>query len=479
MYLKKILPSLFMFYMATVLSAAEPETKAQTSPPEKSAAVASDSSAAAPQAVPDEPVIPKRELKFDVTEEEVPLPLEQVRERILDQRYVAVFRLVFTKKSNISEENNTYDTRGRNGEIIRLGNVIGLSNPNFFRTLQRMGMVMGGGRSGVGGVTGESLGNMRGRANPNFAMAVVLRNYVDYNYFNKLCERQNQLLIGNQQSYPTFYPLVKGFFLSKLNSEKDQIEEHRLPTLLDRKKAIVSPFEKKDVLFADNNISSDKNNDPAYVQIRLLFTSSEEAEKCVEAWFSIYDWAVCYPAQKECLNIRKKLNQMLAENMVELNKKEAELGNVEKEADKYKEFEDITHEALVTLKTQRRMLAVDLAGVKARIDACQQMLAKERSAARMDQIETTRVNAEIELRGLNAKQAEIDCIIQGAQNRQKILSIRQQFPGAIERLKMVERDGLLAIKQIEDFQLGFQPLPVEDNKVTIRRIKWISPPKSE
>jgi hypothetical protein len=89
MCIKNLFPSLVMFFMATVLSAAEPETKPQTIPTDQAAATIPAESA--------EPVIPKRELKFDASEEEVPLPLENMREGMLDQRCVATFKLVLPK----------------------------------------------------------------------------------------------------------------------------------------------------------------------------------------------------------------------------------------------------------------------------------------------------------------------------------------------------------------------------------------------
>ncbi len=126
------------------------------------------------------------------------------------------------------------------------------------------------------------------------------------------------------------------------------------------------------------------------------------------------------------------------------------------------------------------MLAVDLAGINARIKACQEMLAKGNIPdARKDQIETARVAAEIELRGLDAKQTEIDRIIQGAQNREKLTGIILSQPQYIRELKNSIDNIQKTIPELEQYQLGYQPLPVEDGKVTIRKIKWISPPKTE
>jgi hypothetical protein len=393
-----------------------------------------------------------------------------MQEGILDQRYVASFRLVFTKKANTYENSPRISRRGRNGEITTR-NVIGLNNSASLMALRSGPMyVIGGGMGGMGGgMVGGPISGRGGMGRMGGNMPGFVETSVNVSFFDKLSEWQDQLLIGSQQSHPTFYPVEKEFFLSKMPPEKNQME-----------KEIAAAFEKKDILFIENNFSNDQTGDPAFVQIRLLSPTAEETKKCVEAWMAFYDWSICYPGQKECLDIRKKRIQMLAEYSDKLKKAESDLSIAQKEADKYKEFEDITPEALVTLKTQRRMLAVDLAGINARIKACQEMAQKgHMPEARRDQLETARVAAEIELRGLNAKQAEIDGIIQGAQNLQKIVATNQQFPLTISSLKRVIDAIQYTIKEIEDYQLGYQPLPIEDGKIAIRRIKWISPQKSE
>jgi hypothetical protein len=391
-----------------------------------------------------------------------------MKEGMLDQRYVATFRLVFTKKEKPAENPSEDATRGRRG----MRGAMGMRGGGMGISVNSINV--------IGLVDGNALPRNRSTTQPILTMEV-------YEHFRELSNYQETLLLGG----PGFKKLPKEFFLSKISPE-DPRTSRDIDTGSDRrgprigrlfvrgiaqdKASAIAFFEQTNALFIESNVSNDQAGDPAFDKILLLSPTAEEAKQCVEAWLTVYDWGICYPGQKECLDIRKKLFQMIAEKSEILKKNETELSNAEKEADKYKEFEDITPEALVTLKTQRRMLTVDLAGIKARIDACREMLVKENiSAARKDQIETTRVNAEIELRGLNAKQAEIDGIIQGAQNRQKIVTTKQQFPLAINSLKSVINETQTAIKEIEEYQLGYQALPIEDGKIAIRRIKWIIP----
>jgi hypothetical protein len=421
MYLKKILPSLFIVFLTTVLTAAEPETKPQTTP-----------FTAIIQAKSAEPVIPKRELKFDVSEEEVPLPLENVQEGMLDQRYAATFTLVFPKTEKPAESLPF----GRSSRSRR----------NYTYEI-------------------DSYGYLRNNFNRVSDPIVLVEHFKQFEYLRNLFE--------NRPKQMALFSEVSNDF-SDFNAR--YVAEYRLP------KDIVASinWENPPFIQIQNNPGTDTNGNTNHLEVRLLAPTDKQAKQWVEKWLSIYDDGLCYHAQKECLGIRKKLVQVLAENSDKLKKNEMDLSDAKQEVEKFKDFTDITPEAIVTLTTQRRMLAVDLAGINARIKACQEMLAKGNLPdARKDQIETARVAAEIELRGLDAKRAEIDRIIQGAQNRQKFATKIDEFPGLIQRLKNSIDNTQKAIQELDEYQLGYQSLPVEDGKVTIRRIKWISPPKTE
>jgi prefoldin subunit 5 len=423
MYFKKLFPPLFMVFAATALSAAEPETKPQTAEPEKAAATIPAESA--------EPVIPKRELKFDVSEEEVPLPLENVQEGMLDQRYVATFQFAFTKEKPAESPRFGRLMRFRMNGVYSLDSYKYLV-PNLTRDL--------GGRT----------------------LFEHLRQF----------EYLRNILLGNPSRMALFSMVTDGF--SEDNARYP--EEFRLS-----KDIIASvTWENPPFIEIQSNLGKDSTGNTNRIEVRLLAPTDKQARQWAEKWLAIYDSGLCYPAQKDCINLKKKSVEMLAENSDRLKNAEEDYNNAKQEVDKYKEFADITPESIITLTTQRRMLAVDLAGINARIKACQEMLTKGNMPdARKDQIETARVAAEIELRGLDAKQTEIDRIIQGAQSRQKFTIIINRPPQYIQQIKNSIDNIQKAIPELEQYQLGYQTLLVEDGKVTIRRIKWISPSKSE
>jgi hypothetical protein len=428
MSIKKLLSSLFMVFIATVLSAAEPETNPQSTSPDQTAATTPAESA--------EPVIPKRELKFDVSEAEESLPLDKVQEGMLDQRYVATFKLVFVKKDKPAESpQQDSEQQAMQGRGVPRINVIGWADSqSLFTTIH----------------LGEPFREVMTNA--------ISRRFQEFSVF------QQDLVMKSSG------------FNKNLNGQSSLFEAASVEARLS--KEIVKAFAVQNTPFIEHSISNDKSGMPAFVQIRLLSPTVEESKKWVEAWLTIYDWGVCYPAQKECLNLKKKIEQILVEKTDALKKAEAELSNLKQEEDKYKNYEDINPEAILTLTTQRRLLSVDLAGINARIKACQEMLAKRSIPdARKDQIETTLVAAQIELRGLDAKQEEIENIIKGAQSRQELLKKTRKLDYSIQILKSSADAARQLIVRIAEYQLGYYPLAVEDGEITIKRIKWVSPSK--
>jgi hypothetical protein len=417
-----------MVFLATVLSAAEPETKAQTTAPDKSAA---DNVAAA--TIPSEsaePVIPKRELKFDVSEEEVPLPLENVQEGMLDQRYVATFLL-----ADLTARTRTSINR------IDMGNY---QNLRFFL------------RKNSSMLDSKDF-------SPRNSMEQV------FDIFRQPEGLREALLTGRG----VFYKAPKGISaeLAAKLPEKQRLPEDRIAAFTSES----PPF-----IQLQPHRTPDGTRNPNIIEVLLLAPSDKQAKQWVEGWLDLYDWGLCYPAQKECLKLRRNLDRMLKDNSDKIKEAESDFADSKQELAKYKDFDDIKAEAIVTLTTQRRMLAVDLAGIKARINTCEEMLTqKNMPAGRKEQIETTLVAAQIELRGLDAKQAEIDRIIQGAQSRQKLLSKTNSYSASVQNLKNSSETLQTTIQELDEYQLGYQPLPVEDGKVTIRRIKWTNPPKTE
>jgi hypothetical protein len=87
--------------------------------------------------------------------------------------------------------------------------------------------------------------------------------------------------------------------------------------------------------------------------------------------------------------------------------------------------EDLTDEVIAKLSAERRMLAVKIDGLRARIGACERALSQRNAPADSPhgrQVETIKITAEIELVGLMAEQMTIDQIISAGKRRRALLA---------------------------------------------------------
>ena len=91
--------------------------------------------------------------------------------------------------------------------------------------------------------------------------------------------------------------------------------------------------------------------------------------------------------------------------------------------DELKSYLDFTPDMLSNLRVQQLQLDVDLAGVKARIAACERLLAQPAlKADRRNQIEDLKVAAEIEFSGFEARLAKSNEFIGKVKTKIELLS---------------------------------------------------------
>ena len=123
-------------------------------------------------------------------------------------------------------------------------------------------------------------------------------------------------------------------------------------------------------------------------------------------------------------------------------------------------------------------LAVEEAGVKARIAACEKLLKESKSLTpqRIDQVESAKTAAEIELVGLAAKRDAMQQLLDKVRERGKleaeITRLRRENDDRSTQIRAVEA-GAAACKLTVDEKLPFAQV---DGKIRIRRIRWVEPP---
>jgi hypothetical protein len=422
-----------------------------------------------------EPVIPKRELKFDVSEEEESLPLQNVQEGMLDQRYVAKFRLVIPK-------NEKYENPALQGGFVPPSRITSDEPGNLLahQSLLRSWLRYNSSKSGlVENARITSLESLRW-ANPiptEDARRLEKFENIQLNVFNIVNVTPGRN--GNIFSFSHESGLIAELASLMPEQHRPAKEVYEVFTAPNPPYILMHRQDGKWGEFPGMV-------DPSYlVNAGVMAPTAEQAKQWAEGWLAFYDWGLCYPAQLECLQVIKHLKEERAKQREIIAKNETEAENCRKQIEESKEFDDIKPDALSALITQRRLLSIDQKGAKARIEACDNMLAElkrnqERNTiANRQQPEAAKVAAEIELVGLVAKYQEIDRIIQGVQSRQGNKSKLQKAEQELSwRNQIIDHEnGVIEI--IERYQLGYQPLPVEDGKITIRRIKWTSPPKPE
>jgi hypothetical protein len=213
----------------------------------------------------------------------------------------------------------------------------------------------------------------------------------------------------------------------------------------------------------------------------VLAPTSERAKELTRAVITLLDYGFSFPMQRECLLRKGPEQERLATSRASLREVEAEVAGYEKQLEAFAEYEDVTQEALNGLITQQRLISVDLAGVRARIRACTNILADRDKLrpSQVDQVEQIKITAEIELVGLEARKAAIDLIVGKAAERRE-LSAKLTFA----RAKATSgENGVISIqKRIDEFESArrrYEPLPIEGEVIPVHPIKWISPEDPE
>jgi hypothetical protein len=116
---------------------------------------------------------------------------------------------------------------------------------------------------------------------------------------------------------------------------------------------------------------------------------------------------------------------------------------------------------------------VDLAGVKARIAACDRLLANAAlKPERRSQIEDLKVTAEIEFAGFEARLTKSNEIISRLKTKVDLLS--KLTTAEAEQKKARSKSGYLEeeIRFIDAAIRAYAPLALVDNKITIQPLEW-------
>ena len=135
---------------------------------------------------------------------------------------------------------------------------------------------------------------------------------------------------------------------------------------------------------------------------------------------------------------------------------------------------EITPDILSQLKAQKVMVAVELAGLIARVKACDEMLKepKKLEISTLQSISDMKVKAEIERVGIKEKLDQINTFIGEGDGREAATS---RLAGAQTNKQGLQRSLSLQTSYARNFALLvelYAPLQLEANQVTVSPVEW-------
>jgi hypothetical protein len=215
-------------------------------------------------------------------------------------------------------------------------------------------------------------------------------------------------------------------------------------------------------------------------ELTLTAPTAERAKELAQAMLALYDYGYSLAAHQAYADLYEYWKSQLSDELADVKPMQETLAAEEKELESLKPYEEITSEALASLVSQKQLNIVERAGVLARITACQKILDQIKKNARpfatqAEKAETVKIAAEIELAGLEAKQAAIDDLVQ--KSRRRIDLVRE-----VGSLKSNLSDHAGVAMSLEERAEGYKtaieekmPFAKVGGKVLVRRIKWEQP----
>jgi hypothetical protein len=215
------------------------------------------------------------------------------------------------------------------------------------------------------------------------------------------------------------------------------------------------------------------------LQLVLTAPTAERAKELARTALVLYDNGYSFPAYCGYVALIEFYSAEAADERTLIKTMQEQLAGDEKELSLLKPYEEVTSEALASLVSQKQLNTVERAGVLARIAACQKISDEIRKrnvpAQAAEKAETIKIAAEIELAGLEAKQAAIDLLVQKSRRRLQMAGIiyplRSRIGMAEGRADRNESRAAL-FKTAVDEKMPFAKV---EGKILIRRIKWEQP----
>jgi hypothetical protein len=214
------------------------------------------------------------------------------------------------------------------------------------------------------------------------------------------------------------------------------------------------------------------------LHVTLMAPTADSAKELVRGVLATYDRGYSLPLYETFVELNKYYQSKLAEVRAQAKGVEDKRAEARKQLEQLAPWTDINRETLASLTTQQRMLAVEEAGLKARIGAIEKIFSDSRSQRRpavSEQLAIAKTMAEIDLVALAAKRAAIQELTEKGRKRVELseaVNLRRG-PGSVAEMRL---DGVEPRAQAYAAAVAQKmPFAEVDGKIVIRRIRWEQP----
>jgi hypothetical protein len=222
------------------------------------------------------------------------------------------------------------------------------------------------------------------------------------------------------------------------------------------------------------NVSSFTEPEPKWY-VELLASSPELAQSRAIALLTLIDQGACRAVQVAVFKSREEACAKLRTARIKQAAGKQMAAQINTALAPYEEF---TPDMLPNLRVQQMQLDIELAGVKARIAACDRILAKpsgelnKLDGDRRKQVEDLKTTAEIDLSGFTARREKSEEFISKVKKKIELLMqqavVNSEIAGSTNLIRSLENQ----IREADRAIKNYAPLPLVDNKITILPLEW-------
>ncbi len=224
----------------------------------------------------------------------------------------------------------------------------------------------------------------------------------------------------------------------------------------------IEPFK---IQFSDANIAQQQ------LTYRVLAPTAEQAEERMRAIVRLYDAGLSRPMQQFLLSEGQKVLEAARSGYVEM----AQLTQAaQAEREKLAVPSEISGDILSQLKAQKVMVAVELAGLNARVKACDAMLAdpKKLEISTLQSISDMKIKAEIERVGIKEKLDQINVYIAEGDLRAGAFTRQVELGQKLDRLRSIVKARERTVTEFADVFELYAPFQIPDDQISIGPIEW-------